>query len=741
LIMPTKLKARFARLSLAGKLWAIYLIASGAALVLAAMMLTAYLWNAQRAELVQSSEATAQVIAQNSASAVLFRDNKAANDVIKALSSDGDVLSATIFLPGGELFVAYDRQQTAFRNSHQAVPVLLKTGPDSLHGMRSEFDGPHLDVVVPIVAQDSRVGTLLLTVDLAATYQRLAIFFGVFLLAAVASIVVAGWLLARLLPAVIGPIRQLVSAMHAVSAESDYSQRAIATSGDEIGKIGKSFNLMIEQIQRRDEALSNELGVRKKAEIQLDRIAHYDTVTGLPNRRFFTRHAENLAAFGGTSRPSQALMFIDLDNFKYVNDNFGHTAGDLLLAAVATRLRSALRANDLVARLGGDEFAVLIAEPPSLNAVTLLAEKMLAALVQPIHCEGREFAVGASIGIAMMPEHAHEFDLLLSCADAAMYRAKALGKNNVQVWKPELSEIAAQRFSIESGLRKAIEQNEFEIVYQPIVALVHASSDVARNESFGIVNTLDDGNRESMVGVEALLRWRHPVRGLISPNEFIPVAEESQLIVSIGKWVLEQACAQAMRWQTRFGSLSLAVNVSVRQLREPRFFEMVLGILDSTGFPPHLLELEVTETVLMEMSPEMLSLLDRLARHGIRLSLDDFGTGYSSLAYLKRLPVSKLKIDRSFVADLPHDKDYAAISQAIISLARNMGMQVVAEGIEKPEQAEFLRKHQCEFGQGFLYSGPLSASQLESFAERNVTRRLRVVSPTGATVSSLPARA
>jgi diguanylate cyclase len=738
--MPAKLKARFARLSLAGKLWAIYFIASGAALLLAAVMLTAYLWNAQRAELVQSSEATAQMIAQNSASAALFRDSKAANDVIRALSSDSDVHSATIFLPDGEPFVTYNRPQILLRNSHLAAPPMLKIKPDSLHGMRSEFDGPHLDVVVPIVAQDSRVGTLLLTVDLAATYQRLAIFFGVFLLAAVASIVVAGWLLARLLPTVIGPIRQLVSAMHAVSAEGDYSQRATTTSGDEIGKIAKSFNLMIEQIQRRDEALSNELGVRKKAEIQLDRIAHYDTVTGLPNRRFFTRHAENLAASGNASRTSQALMFIDLDNFKYVNDNFGHTAGDLLLKAVAARLRGILRANDLVARLGGDEFAVLIAEPLSIDVVTILAEKMLAALALPIHCEGREFAVGASIGIAMMPDHAREFDLLLSCADAAMYRAKALGKNNVQIWKPELSEIAAQRFSIESGLRKAIEQNEFEIVYQPIVALGRAPNENLRDESIGTGKANDDGDRTRMIGVEALLRWRHPVRGLISPNEFIPVAEESQLIVTIGKWVLEQACARAMCWQSRFGSLSLAVNVSVRQLREPGFFEMVLDVLDTTGFPPHLLELEVTETVLMEMSPEMMFLLDRLARHGIRLSLDDFGTGYSSLAYLKRLPVSKLKIDRSFVADLPHDKDYAAISQAIISLAHNMGMQVVAEGIEKPEQAEFLRQHQCEFGQGFLYSGPLSAVQLESFAERNVTRRLHVVPSTGATVSSLPAR-
>jgi diguanylate cyclase (GGDEF)-like protein len=725
--MSTGLKARFMALSLAGKLWAIYLLASGAALVLAAILLTGYLWNAQRTELAQSSQATAKVIAQNSASAVLFRDHKAAQEVVNALASDANVMGTRIHLLNGEPFVQFDRQTIASKNG------LMATDPSppvsgAIDAIKSSFHLRHLDVTVPIAAQDTRVGTLVLSVDLAASYQRLVVFFGVFLLAAVASIVIAGWLLTRLLPIVIGPIRQLVGAMHAVSSESDYGQRATATSNDEIGKIAKSFNLMIEQIQRRDEALSNELGIRKAAEIQLDRIAHYDTVTGLPNRRFFTRHAETLASMNRESRSPQALMFIDIDNFKYVNDNFGHPAGDLLLAAVATRLRSALRSNDFVSRLGGDEFAVLIQDPPALDAVVQLAEKMLAALAQPIHCDGREFSVGASIGIAMMPDHAGEFDELLSSADAAMYRAKAAGKNNVQVWTPEFSEMTAHRFSIESGLRKAIAQNEFEIVYQPIMALARRPNENGSDKTILATSRVVDGEAHPiMTGVEALLRWRHPVRGIIGPGEFIPIAEESHLIIAIGNWVLEHACAQAVRWQDRFGPLSLAVNVSVRQLREPGFFETVMGILAATGFPAHLLELEVTETVLMELSADMTALLDRLAHEGIRLSLDDFGTGYSSLAYLKRLPVSKLKIDRSFVADLPHDTDYAAISQAILLLASSLGMQVVAEGIEKLEQADFLREHGCEFGQGFLYSGPLALRPLEAFAERRTERRLRVV--------------
>jgi diguanylate cyclase (GGDEF)-like protein len=695
------MESGFVKRTLEKKLILVNLTAFGLASAFACLLIASYFFVATRADLRRNTEITAQVISQNSAPAFLFADEKAAREVINALSQDQNVQGADLYLPDDRLFASYRRKES----TDASWPGSGTQKTPGTVSRESNFYPRYLQVMTPVLAEGQAVGSLYLYVDLSASYQRIISLVIVVFLGSLGAVLLAWRLLKHSLRGILNPINELVTTMHDVSSNDDYTQRAMVSSDDEIGQLGEKFNFMLEQIQRRDTALGKELVERKRAEIQLDHIAHYDSVTGLPNRHFFNRHTIELDRKFNQQGANFALLFIDLDNFKYVNDTFGHRVGDLLLVAVAERLQNALRTRDLVVRLGGDEFSVLLDDPKELGLALRLAHKMLAVMSEPFNCENHEFIIGASIGLAMMPEHARRFDELLSCADAAMYAAKALGKNNVQVWTPEMSQRTVQRFTIESGLRKAIENGELEVYYQPIMHLAD--------------------NR--VAGMEALLRWKHPVLGFVSPVEFIPVAEESNLIVSIGNWVLRQACSQAKSWEQRFGQLFIAVNVSARQFRDPGFADNVERIVRETGCPPHVLELEVTETMLMSQTSETMKILDDLSGRGFQLSLDDFGTGYSSLAYLKRFPINKLKIDRSFVSDLPHDSDDAAIAQVIVSLSNHMGMRVVAEGIETPEQADFLRQLGCTYGQGFLFSQPLPAPRFEQFAQANLMPELASV--------------
>ncbi len=688
------MKSWFIKHTLEKKLLLVNVLVFSLTSVLGGVLIVSYFWTAARAELLRTTEITALVIAQNSAPAFLFSDKKAATEVIRSLNQDPNVLGADLYLPNKNLFATY-RQA----NIPDSIQISLDSSKLDVKMIReSHFYSSHLLVVIPVVSEHQPVGSLTMYVALSTTYLYIIRLALVVLAGALAAVMLARSLLKRFLQNILDPINELVNTMYDVSSNDDYSQRANVKADDEIGKLSGSFNFMLEQIQRRDTALGKELAERKRTEIQLDHIAHYDSVTGLPNRHYFNRHTQELTQRYASQEFNFGLLFIDLDNFKYVNDTFGHWVGDLLLVSVAERLQSVLRTRDLVVRLGGDEFCVLLDNPKQLDVAMGLAGKILAILSTPFNCENHEFIVGASIGVAMMPEHVSRFDELLSCADAAMYAAKALGKNNVQVWTPEISQRTAQRFTIESGLRHAIDNGELEVFYQPIMAL----------------------STGHIAGMEALLRWKHPELGFVSPVEFIPVAEESQLIVSIGEWVLRQACLQAKIWASDFGQLFIAVNVSARQFREPGFADNVERIVQETGCPPHILELEVTETILMSQTLETMVILEDLSSRGFKLSLDDFGTGYSSLAYLKRFPINKLKIDRSFVSELPNDQDDIAIAQIIVSLARHMEMRVVAEGIETQEQADFLRQLGCAYGQGFLFSRPLTATNFAIFAEANL---------------------
>ncbi|MCC6196516.1 MAG: EAL domain-containing protein [Burkholderiales bacterium] len=433
----------------------------------------------------------------------------------------------------------------------------------------------------------------------------------------------------------------------------------------------------------------------RRAEERIRRLAHFDELTGLPNRTMFMHTLQRAFSLAQRRGKQFALFFIDLDRFKNINDSLGHEAGDRLLQDVARRLRHHLRESDTVARLGGDEFVVLVedcADPRELNAI---AQNILNAVGRPFTLAGAEYHVTGSIGISTYPADGQDPATLLKNADIAMYLAKDRGKNNFQFYSPQQNAHAFERLALESALRHALPRREFVLNYQPRI----------------------DIRSGRIVGVEALLRWNHPDMGLVAPNQFVPLAEETGLIVPIGRWVLRSACAQLAAWRAEgLPRMRVAVNLSARQFWDDSLIADISDALAEAPLTPDELELEITESMVMHNAERAVSTLSRLRELGISVAIDDFGTGYSSLGYLKRFPIDNVKIDRSFIKDLPHDSDDGAITRAVIAMARSLRIRVVAEGVETREQLDFLRAHECDECQGYYFSRPLPAAEFALFA-------------------------
>jgi diguanylate cyclase (GGDEF)-like protein/PAS domain S-box-containing protein len=437
---------------------------------------------------------------------------------------------------------------------------------------------------------------------------------------------------------------------------------------------------------------------RKQAEARIQFLAHHDTLTHLPNRAMLM---DRLSVILATARRQQALVgvvFIDLDNFKTVNDSLGHFAGDELLKRVAQRLQSCLRGADLVGRLGGDEFLVVITDVGTPDDIAPVVEKIAEAISEPFSLEQQILSVSGSIGISVFPKDGDTPDNLIRNADAAMYLAKDQGRNNFQFFTPSMHKSAFQALAMESGIRKAIKQVEFTLHYQPEI--------------------LASSGRPRMT--EALIRWKHPELGLLGPDKFIPLAEHRGLIMPIGRWVIGEAIRQARDWLDRGVRIPVAINLSAVQFKQKDLVEDIASRLAEYDLPGELVELELTESLFMEDVNAMSKTLSRLKDLGVTLAVDDFGTGYSSLSYLKRYPIDKIKIDRSFVRDIPHDADDVAITMAIINLAESMGLAVVAEGVETAEQAKFLGQHHCDYLQGYLISPPLPADEMYEWLKRRL---------------------
>lgn len=431
----------------------------------------------------------------------------------------------------------------------------------------------------------------------------------------------------------------------------------------------------------------------KSNEERIRHLAYYDPLTSLPNRSLFNDRLHREMQRAQRSNRLVALLFLDLDRFKAVNDSMGHSIGDQLLKQVAGRLQECVRADDTVARMGGDEFTVILGDLPSrsraISAATCVAEKIRHMLAQPFELVGREVFISTSIGVALCPYDGEEPPLLQRNADTAMYHAKECGKNNVQFYAESMNARSAERLDLQSALHRAVIGEQFELRYQPIVSLVD----------------------QRLLGVEVLLRWQHPQKGLVAPGEFVPIAEESGLIVPIGAWVLDKACAQFAQWQREGLALErLAVNLSARQFSDGSLTGSVIHALDASGMRPDQLELELTESILMDDVGHSLGQLQDLNAMGVRLAIDDFGTGYSSLNYLKQFPLDCLKIDRSFVQQLAEAQDQRIV-QAIIALARSFDLEVLAEGVETQAQMLALQQLGCDSAQGFYFARPLTAAE------------------------------
>ena len=457
-------------------------------------------------------------------------------------------------------------------------------------------------------------------------------------------------------------------------------------------RLADNISFALDNFDRADE--------KAKADERIEYLASHDSLTDLPNRETFNQLLHFTIEAARRYERRFAVMFIDLDRFKVINDSLGHEAGDLLLVEIAGRLRQTLRASDVVARLGGDEFVVILESTTESSDIELIAQTLLSALSQPLQLRGHECHTTASIGIALFPDDGTDVQTLTKNADMAMYRAKEDGKNGFRFFTEAAETQSIERLTLETSLRRALEREEFSLHYQPKVDLASGQ----------------------ITGLEALLRWTHPELGLLSPVQFIPLAEETGLIVPIGRWVLKQACAQNMAWLRKgLQPVSMAVNLSPRQFADDGLLHHIDEALNSCGMSPTLLQLEVTESMVMQNVPRAVRVLDAIRSRGIRLAIDDFGTGYSSMSLMKQFPIDTIKIDRSFVSNLAEDGEDQAIAQAIISMGKALGLTIVAEGVETTEQESFLRDHACDETQGFLFSRPLPPEDVPDLLQQPAT--------------------
>ncbi|HUQ28503.1 MAG TPA: EAL domain-containing protein [Usitatibacter sp.] len=470
--------------------------------------------------------------------------------------------------------------------------------------------------------------------------------------------------------------------------------------------VGGRLSELRQRLRRTNDELSQALEMIQK-------MATHDTLTALPNRALFNETLSHAIAQAARHKRSLALFFLDIDRFKNINDTLGHGIGDRVLQEASRRLVSAVRTSDMVARLGGDEFVLLVEDFAVPGDLDDIAAKVLAAFTPTFHIDKQELALSVSVGICTYPSGGEDAQQLVSSADIAMYRAKEQGRNRYCFYSEDLNDVSEERLALEAGLRHALERGEIEVFYQPKV---------------------DFGNGR-VNGVEALIRWRHPEKGLLMPDRFVPLAEEIGAIIPIGYWTLRRVCERVRHWQELGMQLPVAVNLSASQFHEPKLVTELASILKATGVPAGYLELEITESMVMRDTDRAVAIMESLRRMGIRISIDDFGTGHSSLGYLKRFPVDRLKVDRSFVRDLPHNGDDVAITRAVIAMAHSLKMSVVAEGVEHQEQFDLLRAEGCDEFQGYFCARPMEEADLLKFvatrqpptsAARTATMRSRV---------------
>ena len=617
------------------------------------------------------------ILSESLAPAIVFNDLETAEALFIALPLHIEYVMVTD--KNGDTFISYPEELDA-------------STIDANSALERYFTAVHVEQLIEVGNRE--IGFIQMGVSLEKIYAQL----GKFLFFTFLSLLLSGTLgilmLRHLQAYLVNPIVGLTRSMRMISNTDNYSLRFHLDSKDELGELASGFNTMLNKIQSHQVKLDAELSRRREAEDRLQQLAFYDNVTHLPNRHYFKERLETVVASTLRYKTSCSVMLIDLDDFKIVNDTLGHHVGDELLMAVAQRLNKELRSCDALCRIGGDEFAVILDNTLDTAQVENIAQRMISLLTLPFLLNEKEVYIGASIGASFCPTDTTDIPTLLRYADSAMYSAKNSGKNNFAVYRPDMEHKSIKRFTVENALRRALEQQEIFLLYQPILQI---SSD-------------------TVMGFEALVRWNSAELGIVQPADFIPIAEETGLIIAVGEHVIHAACQQTQQWREQYGFEGIiSVNLSGRQLAKPEIVERIVAIVQSTGLPYHLLNLELTESILMDSSRETFDKLMALNQIGFSISIDDFGTGYSSMSYLKRYPINTLKIDRSFVSDLPGDTNDVAITKAIIALGKSLSMKIVAEGVETIEQLDFLQVNGCDFAQGYYFSKPMTAEQTAAF--------------------------
>ena len=652
----------------------------------------------------------ADIIAANSSAPLLFSDPIAARETLGFLESQQHIQAAAIYDIDDQVFSSYVKP---------GLEIELPT--DNLHENNVLFWGDHVELQTHIIYEGEEIGVVYLRSDLEIVHDRLMWFLGIVGMVLVASLLVTLLLSAQLQRFITDPLLRLSAIARKVSTEKNFSVRVIGEGKDELGNLIRDFNAMLDEIQLRDSELrehrlkleervarrTHELEIanaqleksKQQAESVASRMeyhAHHDALTGLPNRILLHDRINSELAHARRQQTSAALLFLDLDRFKIINDSLGHAVGDQLLRVIARRLNNCVRDEDTVARLGGDEFMVLLPRISGSADAGRIARKIIDCLIDPISCNGHELHITTSIGISIFPYDGTDADTLIKHADISMYRAKELGRNKAVYYTAEMNAGSRKQLAMETNLRKAVEKNQLKLFYQPKIDITH----------------------NSIVGFEALLRWEHPTMGFISPLDFIPVAEDSGLIAPIGEWVLNTAFKQLKTWHNAgHTGLTMAVNLSSAQLSRPGFEDVVENALDSAGLMAAMTELEVTENVAMENIESAVDILEKLKCMGVSIAMDDFGTGYSSLSYLRRLPIDIVKIDKSFVREIPDSSEDVTIAQAIIAMAQSLNLSVVVEGVENVRQLNFFRQQGVNIVQGYLFSKPVEAFEIMKMLE------------------------
>ncbi len=622
--------------------------------------------------------ALGDIIGADVAAKMTFGGNRAVTESLAALKADSSIKQVFV-LNEQDQVIAYYNQNT------DLAPNELQQRLKSLRSkIRQQFIDLSPGMESPVIRNGIRLGTILIEQNDHIIIKKISDTTGISAVILLFALGLSYLLAGRFQRIVTEPVTVMATIMREVSYTKDYSKRVPSFNTDEIDQLAKCFNEMLSEIEQRDEDLLD----RQK---QLHHMANFDSLTGLPNRVLFNDRLEQALRHAARTGEKLAVLFIDLDDFKMVNDAYGHRTGDQLLLETTTRLAAITRTGDTLARLGGDEFTIILQDVKTAGNALLVANKHIENLFHHYLIDNRQLFVSASIGVAIYPEHGTTMESLVKNADAAMYQAKEKGKNSVELFSDSINSKLSEKLLLSNDLYRALEQGEFELHYQPRINL----------------------RRNSWASAEALLRWNHPKLGRVPPDKFIPIAEKNGMILPIGEWVIREACRQLHQWHCQgFHLPRISVNVSPLQLQRQDLIGIIKDALSSNNLCAQNLELEIVESALVEDSGRSVSLLKELQNFGVKISIDDFGTGYSSLSYLRTLPIDILKIDRSFMINAHESEEDRRIIAAICAMALSLGLEVVTEGVENVKQEQILKDHYCNEAQGYYYDRPMPADEL-----------------------------